>query len=173
MIRHVRALFEIRQRQGLTQAELASRTGISQANLSKIERGEQDPTVSTVLRICSALGIPPAEIFKEETPRETLQWTRPRLERLAKAALGFEEELDEEEKKIVELLKVVLPHPRGRRLSSKKVYASWYELKQRLSEKEIKTLVERVGNAQTRLEAEKERAYQKLVKRLKTLLHKR
>ena len=43
-----------RRRKGLTQRELARRTGISQPMISSIERGLQDPRYSTVERILGA-----------------------------------------------------------------------------------------------------------------------
>lgn len=45
----------LRERAGLTQAELAARTGISQADISRIERGSTSPTTRTLHRIADAL----------------------------------------------------------------------------------------------------------------------
>ena len=42
---------------GMTQEDLASVTGIPQANLSKIERGAATAKFDTYLRLCQALGI--------------------------------------------------------------------------------------------------------------------
>lgn len=42
---------------GMTQEDLASLTGIPQANLSKIERGAATAKFDTYLRLCQALGI--------------------------------------------------------------------------------------------------------------------
>ena len=44
-----------RRRKGLTQRELASRTGIPQPMISSIERGLQDPRFSTLERILVAV----------------------------------------------------------------------------------------------------------------------
>jgi ribosome-binding protein aMBF1 (putative translation factor) len=46
----------LRERAGLTQAELAERTGIDQGDLSRIERGSTSPTARTLQRIAEALG---------------------------------------------------------------------------------------------------------------------
>lgn len=46
----------LRERRGLTQAELAERTGIDQADISRIERGSANPTERTLSRIGEALG---------------------------------------------------------------------------------------------------------------------
>jgi transcriptional regulator with XRE-family HTH domain len=51
---------------GLTQAELAERSGISQADISRIENGRLDARWSTIQRISSALAT------TEARPRRTL-----------------------------------------------------------------------------------------------------
>ena len=40
----------------LTQRQLAQRSGVSQANISKIENGNYQPSLSTLKRIAGALG---------------------------------------------------------------------------------------------------------------------
>ena len=40
----------------LTQKQLAQRSGVSQANISKIENGNYQPSLSTLKRIAGALG---------------------------------------------------------------------------------------------------------------------
>lgn len=45
-----------RKRAGLTQRQLAERTGIPQPMLSAIERGQQDPRFGTLQRILAAAG---------------------------------------------------------------------------------------------------------------------
>lgn len=50
------AVMSARARAGFTQGELASRTGIDQSDISKIERGLANPSVSTLNRIAAALG---------------------------------------------------------------------------------------------------------------------
>jgi ribosome-binding protein aMBF1 (putative translation factor) len=49
-------LAELREKQGLTQLELASRTGIPQSQISRIEHGSISPTASTLARLADALG---------------------------------------------------------------------------------------------------------------------
>lgn len=46
---------ELRERHGFTQSELAERTGIDQADISRIERGSTSPTARTLQRIADAL----------------------------------------------------------------------------------------------------------------------
>lgn len=45
-----------RARKGLSQKQLATLTGIDQSDISKIERGLSNPSVSTLNRIANALG---------------------------------------------------------------------------------------------------------------------
>lgn len=144
-------LAHLRRQKGMTQAGLSERSGIPQPNLSKIESGTQDPTVSTFLRICSSLDVPPASVFeKRPTVRKPIVWTRDVLERVAHAAVGFSKPLKKGEREVVELLKDVTPGLR-RRLASRRVYHSWFELKQSLSQEEIHTLFERIRDARQRL----------------------
>lgn len=50
------ALAAIRTDVGLTQTELAARTGVDQGDISRIERGIANPTVVTLDRIGEAVG---------------------------------------------------------------------------------------------------------------------
>jgi transcriptional regulator with XRE-family HTH domain len=54
---------EIRESHGLTQEELASKTGISIKHLSVLERGLKEPRLSTFLSIAEALGTTPDELL--------------------------------------------------------------------------------------------------------------
>ena len=47
---------ELRERHGLTQAQLTEQTGIDQGDISRIERGSANPTERTLTRIGDALG---------------------------------------------------------------------------------------------------------------------
>jgi len=47
---------EIRARAGLTQRELAGRAGKSQSEIGRIERGRQDPSLTTLQRLARAGG---------------------------------------------------------------------------------------------------------------------
>ncbi len=46
---------ELREKHGLTQAQLAERCGIDQGDISRIERGATSPTARTLQRIAEAL----------------------------------------------------------------------------------------------------------------------
>ena len=48
-------IVELRERNGLTQVELADRCGINQGDISRIERGVTSPTARTLQRIAEVL----------------------------------------------------------------------------------------------------------------------
>jgi DNA-binding XRE family transcriptional regulator len=48
-------IIELRESHGLTQAQLAERCGVDQADISRIERGSTSPTTRTLQRIAEAL----------------------------------------------------------------------------------------------------------------------
>ncbi len=48
----------LRHRRGLTQQEIAYRTGISTPHISSIERGERHPSLEYAIRIAEALSVP-------------------------------------------------------------------------------------------------------------------
>jgi ribosome-binding protein aMBF1 (putative translation factor) len=48
-------IIDLRERHGLTQAELAERCGMDQGDISRIERGSTSPTARTLQRIAEAL----------------------------------------------------------------------------------------------------------------------
>lgn len=45
-----------RKEKKLTQKQLAQKTGLSQANISNIEKGASHPTIETLVKIADALG---------------------------------------------------------------------------------------------------------------------
>jgi transcriptional regulator with XRE-family HTH domain len=47
----------LRREKGLTQEEVAARSGYSQQYLSSLERGRRNPTVITLYEIAQALGV--------------------------------------------------------------------------------------------------------------------
>ena len=50
-------ILSARKRFGLTQVELATRSGIAQSEISRIERGVGNPTVETLSRVGRSLGL--------------------------------------------------------------------------------------------------------------------
>ena len=51
---------------GINQTELAAKMNITQSTISKIERGENSPTVSSLHKLSNALGVPITNLFKQE-----------------------------------------------------------------------------------------------------------
>lgn len=137
-----------RRKNNLTQAELARRAGLPQPNLSNIEKGRQDLTVSTLIRIAQALDVSPAEFFPRIEP-PALGFTRERVEKLAEAVWSGAK-LPREEAWIVERLRLLLPDAPGRsgaRASEK----AWFDLRRRYGSNEVKLLFERARDARRRI----------------------
>lgn len=60
-------LERIRRKAGMTQAELAERSGLSQASISFLETGEiQKPSWDTVFVLSQVLGVEPHKLFPVE-----------------------------------------------------------------------------------------------------------
>jgi transcriptional regulator with XRE-family HTH domain len=56
-------LRDARDRLGLTQEEVASRSGVQAGEISRIERGKRDPQVSTLEKIAAAVEMPPGRLL--------------------------------------------------------------------------------------------------------------
>ncbi len=53
----IRAMMEARISQNLTQKELAERTGINQADISKLENGTRNPSLKLLKRLADGMGM--------------------------------------------------------------------------------------------------------------------
>ena len=53
----MRAIVDARTSQNMTQKELAERTGINQADISKLENGTRNPSVNLLKRLAEGLGM--------------------------------------------------------------------------------------------------------------------
>lgn len=53
----IRALLDARTSMNLTQKELAERTGIDQADISKIENGTRNPSLNLLKRLADGMGM--------------------------------------------------------------------------------------------------------------------
>ncbi len=53
----IRAIVDARASQNLTQKELAERTGINQADISKIENGTRNPSLNLLKRLADGMGM--------------------------------------------------------------------------------------------------------------------
>jgi transcriptional regulator with XRE-family HTH domain len=56
-------LREARERLGLTQEQVAERSGVHATEVSRIEGGKRDPQVSTLLRLAKAVEVPPGRLL--------------------------------------------------------------------------------------------------------------
>lgn len=53
----VKAIIDARVSQNLTQKELAERTGIAQAEISRLEKGTRNPSVKLLQRLADGMGM--------------------------------------------------------------------------------------------------------------------
>ena len=53
----VQAMIDARKKSGLTQKELADKTGIAQGDISKLENGSANPSLKTLRRLASGMGM--------------------------------------------------------------------------------------------------------------------
>lgn len=53
----IRAMIATRNEQNLTQKELAERTGINQADISKLENGTRNPSLKLLKRLADGMGM--------------------------------------------------------------------------------------------------------------------
>lgn len=58
-------LRELRLAAGLTQAELARRTGIHRPNIARVEAGRHTPSLETLARLAAAIGVPTTHVLHE------------------------------------------------------------------------------------------------------------
>ena len=53
----IQAMIDARTRQNITQKELSNKTGITQADISRIENGTRNPSLSMVKKLARGLGM--------------------------------------------------------------------------------------------------------------------
>lgn len=53
----IQALINARQSQHITQKELSERTGITQADISRIENGTRNPSLNMIKRLAAGMGM--------------------------------------------------------------------------------------------------------------------
>jgi transcriptional regulator with XRE-family HTH domain len=56
----------LRNAAGLTQEQLAERSGFSQQYISDLERGRCNPTIVTLYELATALGVSQVELVRED-----------------------------------------------------------------------------------------------------------
>ena len=60
----IQAMIDARKQSGLTQKELAERTGINQADISKLENGTANPSIRTLRRLAEGMGMKMKLVFE-------------------------------------------------------------------------------------------------------------
>lgn len=58
-----RNLKRIRVERGLTQEELAERSGFAQQYISDVERGRRNPTIVSLWELAQAIGVTPVDLI--------------------------------------------------------------------------------------------------------------
>ena len=53
----IQAMIEVRNKLNITQKELSARTGITQADISRIENGTRNPSLNMVKKLAKGLGM--------------------------------------------------------------------------------------------------------------------
>ena len=53
----IQAMIDARQASGMTQKQLADKTGIAQSDISKLERGNANPSLRTLQRLAAGMGM--------------------------------------------------------------------------------------------------------------------
>lgn len=84
---------QLRKERQLTLEALAERSGVSRAMLSKIERGEKNPTLVVAARIAEGFGITLSRLVGMEERREVVVVPRSRRMVMRDPETGFERQL--------------------------------------------------------------------------------
>ena len=76
----------------MTQPELAEKSGLTKAGIANLEQGRREPSWSTVVALCEALGVK-CDVFLEEPSPDS------EAQRRGRPAKAKEEPVEEEPKK--------------------------------------------------------------------------
>ena len=68
----IQTLIDVRNKQHITQKELSNITGITQADISRIENGTRNPSLSMVKRLANGLGMQLKLEFVKPTVKKTI-----------------------------------------------------------------------------------------------------
>jgi transcriptional regulator with XRE-family HTH domain len=143
------AILMIREEKGMTQPDLALASGIAQANLSNIERGKREPSLSTLKRIASGLKVRLSElVLATESDHPTFQLSRERIEGLAAAVLGHRAPPAEFSTELVHAMRSVFLL--NNRVSDKALSKDWMFIKKTFSAKDIGEIHKRIEDEKLR-----------------------
>ena len=101
-----RRIRELRKLRGLSQEELAERAGLTLESISRAERGRSEITISSLARVCDALGVRLPEFFdRTVVPRQRAL----KSSRAATHLLALVEDVPEAEvRRLVAIARLVL-----------------------------------------------------------------
>jgi len=88
-----RRMHELRARRGWTQDTLADRAGVSKAMISKVERGENNPTLVVAAKIAAALGLTMSQLIGADERRRALRLPKEQRVTFHDPATGIERSL--------------------------------------------------------------------------------
>jgi transcriptional regulator with XRE-family HTH domain len=137
-------IYLYRLRQGMTQRELSKQAGIPQPNLSNIEKGKQDITVSTLQRIAIALRTPIQKFFSEVNLEKRGTLSRDRIQSIVEWVVLGSGRIGREEKVIGQNLKMILFLEGVKAPRRQETERAWMDLREILNREEIKVLCERI-----------------------------
>ena len=83
----------MRREKRMTLEGLAERSGVSRAMLSKVERGEKNPTLVVAAKLAEGLGVPLSRLLGVEERREVVVTSRDRRPVMRDPETGFERQL--------------------------------------------------------------------------------
>lgn len=144
-------IYQVRNQKGWTQSELAAKAGLAQANLSNIEKGKRDFTVSMLLRLARALEVRPSELIEEAPVPKSLKFRRSQIETLARAVADPRVSVSRDIREAADLFRRVSSEAdSGRGDSAQKVQWAWTQLRQQFSSEEIRGVFQRIEDARQR-----------------------
>jgi len=87
---------KIREARGLSQKEVATIIKMDQSQYSKLEKDKTDPSVSTLAKVATALGVQLSELFADDLLKDVNSYDKSLMEKIS-----LIDQLDEDEKKSI------------------------------------------------------------------------
>lgn len=117
----LRSLRQWRAARKLTQAQLATQTGLTQAAVSQLERGVRIPILRTVERLAQALGVPCPALW-QSAPAHAL--SRETADRIASAIIRGDQRLTSKERRLAHAIgSLAIQKLRAHRVPGSRWYA--------------------------------------------------
>ena len=139
-------LFLWRRHRHLTQQELASAAGLPRPNLSAIEQGRREVSLTTLRALALALKVPAGVLVDGLFPGSSTppRFSRAALERIAEAVALSRPLRNPAEREVADLLRSVMG--RGvRRGGKRRAEAAWLTFHARYPRAVVQTLLERIA----------------------------